>query len=267
MPKNNINTHKKLPVSLCLVVLNEEKSLKLCFQNIGNVVDEILVLDTGSTDNTADVARALGAQVFSYEWDENFSNARNILLEKAHNDWVLWMDGDEYYPPELVKEIHDRITSSGGCAGYYFPRRNYYFGKWLRYGGNYPDYQLKLFKKSESSAFLSRVHEKVKLRGEAGYFKNWCEHHPYPTVDEYFRKFKYYATLDAKRLRDEGEKVSPVNTVKWLFFKPVGRFVKRYVLKGGFLNGIPGLFAAVFDAVGYIVRYIKLWELQKGDVR
>ena len=233
MPKNNINTHKKLPVSLCMVVLNEAENLKHCFQHIGNVMDEILILDTGSTDNTADEARALGAQVFLYEWDENFSNARNILLEKARNDWVLWMDGDEYYPPGLVKEIQDRVTSTGGCAGYYFPRRNHYFGKWLRYGGNYPDYQLKLFKKSESSAFL---------------------------------KFRYYTTLDAKRLHDKGVKISPVNTVKWLFFKPVCRFLKRYLLRGGFLNGIPGLFAAFFDAAGYIVRYVKLWEMQKEEV-
>ena len=254
---------KKLPVSLCMIALDEAPNLKLCFAHIGPVVDEILVLDTGSKDGTPEVAEALGAKVFTYDWDENFSNARNFLLGKARNEWILWIDGDEFYPPGLVREIQERLQSNTGNVGFYFPRRNYYFGKWLRYGGNYPDYQLKLFKKSGSSSYRYRVHEKIALNGKTGYFSNWCEHHPYPTLDEYFRKFNVYTTLDAKKLLENGIKVSALNAVKWLVFKPAGRFAKRYVLKGGFLNGIPGLFAAFFDAAGYVVRYIKVTELLK----
>ena len=263
MAKNVQKNPEKLPVSLCMVALNEAANLKRSFEHIGGIVDEILVLDTGSTDGTQEMAEALGAQVFAYTWDENFSHARNFLLEKARNDWVLWIDGDEFYSFELVQEIRDTVNANSDYAGFYFPRRNYYLGKWLRFGGNYPDYQLKLFKKSSASSYEKRTHERVRLRGKAGYLKSWIEHHPYPSVDAYFRKNVVYSGLEAKSLQERGVRVTTVNTLHWLFVKPLLRFIKRYVLKGGFLNGIPGLFAAFFDAAGYITRYIKLWELQK----
>ena len=254
---------EKLPISLCIIVLNEAERLERCFEHISKIVDEILLLDTGSTDTTIQTAQDLGAVIYQYQWDGNFSNARNFLMEKARNDWVLWIDGDEYYPPELVEEIRQYITADEGFNGYYFPRRNYYLGRWLRYGGNYPDYQLKLYKKSTCSPHRNRVHEKVIVRGKTAYCKHWCEHHSYPTVNEYLEKFKRYTDLEAQRLKDEGEKITVLNTARWLFLKPCWRFVKRYFFKGGFLNGVPGFFAAFFDSVGYVVRYIKLWQMNR----
>ena len=257
------NSNEKMPVSLCIIARNEAKNLNRCFENIGDVVSEILLLDTGSSDGTNEVAKALGAQVFQYEWNEDFSGARNFLLQKARNDWVLWIDGDESYSKELMNEIRTKISGDEDIKGYYFPRKNYYFGKWLRFGGNYPDYQLKLFLKSASSKFQSRVHEKIEINGKTGYLSTPCDHYPYPTVNSYFSKFGVYTTLDAKKLMEKGVRVSFVNTIIWVGLKPTVRFLKRYLVKGGFLNGIPGLFAAVFDAAGIIVRYIKLWELNK----
>ena len=258
-------SQEKMPVSLCLIVRNEADNLKRCVEYIGEAVSEIILLDTGSTDGTPETAKELGACVFHYDWDENFSNARNTLLKKAKYGWVLWIDGDEFYPPGLVNEIREKITSDDTYPGYYFPRKNFYFGSWLRYGGNYPDYQLKLFKRSAAFQFTSRLHEKIELNGKAGYVSNACEHYPYPTIDSYFHKFGFYTTLEAKKMLDSGMSVSFMNSLMWLFLRPASRFFKRYVLKAGFLNGFPGLFAAVFDAAGYIVRYVKLWELQKRN--
>ncbi|MFC1553165.1 glycosyltransferase family 2 protein [candidate division KSB1 bacterium] len=255
----------KLPLSLCLIVKNEAKNLERCLDGISKLANEILVLDNGSDDGTQEVAQVLGAQVFSNEWDEDFSAARNLLLEKAQNDWILWIDADEHYPQPLLDEIEEKIKSGTDFAGFYFPRRNYYLGRWLKYGGNYPDYQLKLFRKSSSGGFLGRVHEKVKLDGRTGKMKNYCEHFPYPTIKDYMKKFHYYTDLDAKKLKDSGVNISVINTLKWLVLKPFGRVFKRYILKGGFLNGFPGIFAVFFDGAGYIVRYLKLWELYNKD--
>ena len=256
---------KKLPVSLCIIARNEAENLPRCLEHIGSAVDEILLLDTGSTDGTQETAERLGAVVYTYQWNGDFSAARNYLMGKTRNDWILWIDGDEYYPPELVEEIKLRITSDEGYNGYYFPRRNYYLGRWLRFGGNYPDYQLKLFKKSSCTLYQNRVHEKILVQGRIGYMKQWCGHYPYPTVESYMEKFRLYTDLEAQRLHDSGTAVSFFNTVKWLIFKPAGRFMRRYVIKGGFVHGIPGFFAAFFDAAGFIVRYIKLWEIQRAE--
>lgn len=259
-----MDSKEKLPVSLCIIARNEAQNLKRCFENVSSVVSEILLLDTGSNDGTAEVAKALGAQVFGYEWNDDYSAARNFLLQKTQNDWVLWVDGDEYYSRELMDEIRSKIFGDKDLKGYYFPRKNYYFGKWMRYGGNYPDYQLKLFLKSASSKFQSRVHEKIEISGKTGYLSTPCDHYPYPTLNSYFSKFGVYTTLDAMKLMEKGVNISFMNTILWVGLKPSLRFFKRYILKGGFLNGIPGLFAALFDSAGIIVRYIKLWELQKG---
>lgn len=258
------NKMGRLKVSLCLIALNEADNLKRCFQHIGSIVDEILVLDTGSTDGTLDIARQLGAKVFAYKWDDHFGNARTYLLKEAKNDWVLWIDGDEYYPLKLTNEIQNVIKSNKEYVGYYIPRRNYYFGKWLRYGGNYPDYQLKMFKKSAASVYKNRIHERIRLNGKTGYFSNYCEHYTYPTIDTYIQKNIKYSTLEAQRLYEKGVRANCVNSIKWLFIKPLFRFIKRYLLKAGFLNGRLGLFAAIFDAWGYIFRYVKLWEVQKN---
>jgi len=261
--RTEFETIKPLPVSLCIIAWNESDNLPRCFENIGSAVDEILLLDTGSTDSTIPVAESLGAEVFPYDWDENFSNARNTLMKRAKNDWVLWIDGDEYFPPELVAEIGQAVQSYSDNVGYFIPRKNYYFGKWLRYGKNYPDYQLKLFRKSKASGYKKRIHEKIILNGKTGYLKYACEHHPYPTIDSYFKKFHKYTSLEAKNLSDSGEQISLINSIKWLIIKPIIRFTRRFILYGGFRNGLPGLFASFFDCAGYVVRYIKLWEMKK----
>jgi len=252
----------KSDITLCILARNEVDNLKNCFSNIATVVDEILLLDTGSTDGTAAVAEALGAKVFQYTWDENFSRARNLLLEKVETEWVLWIDCDEVYPQELVDEILMVVRSDLEYAGYYFPRKNHYLGRWLRHGKNYPDYQLKLFMKPAVSQYKNMIHEKVDLKGKTGRLVNAIEHHPYPTVGSYIQKFNEYTTLEAKRLYDRGERITVANTTKWLLFKPAWRFFRRYVIYGGFRDGFPGFFAAFFDVAGYVVRYMKLWELQ-----
>ncbi|MCP4723512.1 MAG: glycosyltransferase family 2 protein [bacterium] len=253
---------KKLPVSLCIIAKNEAKNITGCLRNIGEIPDETLLLDTGSDDGTPEVAIALGASVFHYEWNEDYAKARNTLVEKAKNDWILWIDCDEVYPPGLIDEIKQAVLDAKDHSGYYFPRKNHYFGKWLKYGGHYPDYQLKMYRKTAFKGYLNRLHEKVELTGTVGKMNTPCEHHPFRTVDDYLGKFNRYTTIDAKILFEKGETTGLLNTLSWLFFKPVFRFIRRYFFKGGFLNGKAGFFAAFFDSATYIVRYTKLWKLK-----
>lgn len=254
-----------MPVSLCLIARNEAANIQRCLGGVAGSVAEILVLDTGSTDNTRQEAEKHGATVFDYNWAEHFGQARNFLVDKAHNDWLLWIDGDEYYPPELLNEIRSLFENGPGFDGYYVPRRNYYFGRWLRHGGNYPDYQLKLFKKSAASTYGENIHEGVRLQGKAGYLVNCCHHYSYPTIDKYIEKNIRYSTLEARKLIAKGIEPSPLSAVKWLVVSPAVRFIRRYIFKGGFLDGYPGLIASLFDAWGYIIRYARLWEIRKND--
>ncbi len=254
---------KKLTLSLCIIAKNEAKNIRKCLQYIGGTVSEILLLDTGSDDGTPEVARALGVDVYHYNWDEDYARARNTLVEKTKHDWILWIDCDEVYPPELVEEIKRAVKEDSEYSGYFFPRKNHYFGKWLKYGGHYPDYQLKLFRKSSFNGYTCRLHEKAGLTGNVGKLKNPCDHHPFNTVEDYFVKFDRYTSIDAKVMYEKGVGTGFINTMSWLFIKPLFRFLRRFFIKGGFLNGKEGFFAAFFDSATYIVRYIKLTKIKR----
>ncbi len=263
MMNDIIKATEKQPVSLCMILKDEAKRIDKCLKKISRIVDEVLVLDTGSEDDTVEKVKTYGAQVFTFDWDNDFSKARNMLRDRATNDWLLWIDGDEFFSHELIQEICEKLNSNSEVAGYFFPRKNYFFGTWMKNGGNYPNYQLKMFKKSQSSPYEYRVHEKVQLKGTIEFMSHPIDHYPYDSVESYFNKFNHYTSLDALKLKDKNVRINVGNTIVWLLIKPILRFTRRYILKQGFRDGFPGFFAIVFDVAGYIVRYIKLWELEK----
>ncbi|MBD3170063.1 MAG: glycosyltransferase [candidate division Zixibacteria bacterium] len=250
------------PISLCIIARNASNLLENCLRNVRGISDEIIILDTGSSDNTPQKAREMGAKVIEYHWRMDFADARNTAMDASTNDWLLWIDTDEYYPAELIEEIKKSL-SNRNCSGYRIPRKNYFFGSWLKHGGNYPDYQMKLFRKSSAERFRGRVHESIKIKGAIGKLKNPCEHLSYPSVDSYLRKFGEYSSIQALMMHENGMRVNVVNSINYLLVKPLFRFIRRYIFKGGFRDGYPGLLACLFDFCGYIVRYAKLWEINK----
>jgi len=260
----NQDKEKGGSLSLCMIVKNEEENLKKYLSCIIDIVDELIVIDTGSTDDTMKIAEEFGGKVYNSPWEGDFAKLKNEAGSYAKSEWLLIIDADEKVSKVLKDEIIQIIKDGSEFNGYYMPRKNYYLGKWLKFGGNYPDYQLKLFRRGKGVYHPPPLHPKVIIDGKIGYLKNPLEHFPYETVGEYLKKFELYTTYDALFLEMKNVKVNFINSVRWIVIKPSIRFIKRYFLKLGFLNGIPGLFACIFDALNYAVKYIKLWHIYEN---
>lgn len=234
-------------------------------RNAGRTVDaalksvrfagEIVVLDSGSEDRTADISRRHGARVFTDARPPGgFGPARNLAMSKARGKWIFFLDGDEVVPPALRAEILRAIRDDGSPAAFDMPRRNFYFGDWVRFGGRYPDRQRRLFRAGRAR-YTGDLHERMVVNGPVGRFKSPIDHHPYQDLEEYFRKLGFYGNEQAKILRRKGIKPGPWTAARLLLLLPVSRFTRRFIFKGGFLDGRAGFFACLHDALTYIYTW------------
>lgn len=241
-------------ISLVMIVKNEEKNLAKCLNSVENLVDEIVIVDSGSTDKTIEIAKTFGAKIFKREFD-SFSNQKNYALSIATNEWVLHLDADEVLSKELVEEIKFVIINTK-LDGFYLIRTNFFLGKQMKYSGINKEYRLRLAKKSVSKYVGGIIHEELIVNGKVGKLKNIMIHNSYPTISSYFNKLEQYTTLGAKKLLETNKKAKVIDIV----FKPPFEFIKRYILKCGFLDGIRGFIWAVLYAFYTFIKYIKLWE-------
>jgi len=207
--------------------------------------------------------REAGCRVYSRPNNTNLNVNKSYAMEQANGDWVFYVDPDERIPEILVSEIEKVIQDTTNSA-FKLNRRNHYFGNWLRHGSQYPDTQLRLFRK-DSAHFPNRhVHEKLVVEGSIGKLNNDMLHFPYLNISQFLSKFDFYTRVEAGYLRDSGVRITAGNSLRFLVLKPFSRFFRRYFLKGGFRDGLPGLFCAIFDALNFVVRYFKLWELTQN---
>ncbi len=181
-------------------------------------------------------------------------------MEQASGDWLFYIDPDERLPDLLVSEIKEIVKDTVHSA-FRLNRRNHYFGHWLRHGSQYPDTQLRLFRKGMAKFPNQHVHEKLNVLGSIGKLQNDMLHFPYRNISQFLSKFDFYTGVEAGYLRDAGVRVNFSNTLRFTVLKPFTRFFRRYIFKGGFRDGLPGLFCSVFDVLNYVVRYFKLWEM------
>ena len=221
---------------------------------------EIVYVDCESQDDSLEFARDLGCRVFSRPNNNNLNVNKSYAMEQASGDWIFYVDPDERIPENLVEEIEKVIQATTNSA-FKLKRRNHYFGHWLRHGSQYPDTQLRLFQRGSASFPNQHVHEKLVVEGSIGSLQNDMLHFPYLNISQFLSKFEFYSGVEAGYLRDAGVQVTAGNSIRFLLLKPFSRFLRRYLFKGGFLDGFPGLFCAIFDALNFVVRYFKLWEL------
>ena len=243
-------------ISVVIITKNEERNLEACLRSV-SFADEIIVVDADSTDNTVKIARKFTSQVFNRKWD-NFANQKNFGIDRARNEWVLSIDADERVSFALREELKNLRPAAGGYA---FPIRNYFLGKWLKHGGQYPDYHLRLFNRRKGRFMFNvrQVHEGVYLKEGAleKKLENCVEHYSYQSIYAYLRKFNNYTYLDAKGRKEKG--LAP--SVYGLFLRPVHRFLKWYFLQLGALDGLHGLLFHSFSAFYYFTCEVKLFEL------
>lgn len=243
-------------ISSIIIAKNEEANIGRCIDSLKDCIDEIvLVVDDSSSDRTLEIAESKGAKVFHRKW-MGYSKTKEFALSQTVNEWVLWIDADEALTPELANEIKAFSKSAPEHAAYSMPRKAYFLGRWILHGGWYPGKVTRLFNKTKAGFSDSDVHEKLLIDGTVGSLKNDMEHYTDPSIKHYYSKFNKYTSLAAEELEKNGKSFKITD----ILLRPLFLFVKMYILRGGFLDGMQGFMLAVFSANYVFTKYCKLWE-------
>ncbi len=247
--------HAKLSVTI--ITLNEEANIRRTLESV-QWADEIIVLDSGSIDRTVSICREFTGKVFHQDW-LGYGKQKNAAIDKATGDWVLSLDADEPVEPELGAEIRTIISLPGPDDGFRIPRKTYFLGKWIKHGGWYPDYNLRLFRKGKGRFEERVVHEAIRIEGSIGHTRHAIMHFAYPDLDSYLSAINKYSSLAVDVMAAKG--ISPAKTT-WLniVFRPVITFLLKYVFRLGFLDGKHGLILNLFHASYVFTKYAKAWE-------
>ena len=246
-------------ISVVLAVFNEEDNLKNCLESVKAFAWEIVIVDGGSTDKTLDIANEFGAVIIRTDNPPNFHINKNKAIDEARGDWILQLDADEVVSDELAKEIKNVISLKSDTAGYWIPRQNFFLGRFLTKGGQYPDYTLRLYRRGRGKLPVKDVHEQAVVEGEGGYFKNDLMHLRDRNFSIYMERFNRYTDLLATQIKDEGAKKNIISFSNYIFIKPIIWFVKTYLRHRGYVDGFPGFVFALFSALRFPVAYIKFW--------
>lgn len=261
MKENSVNGMEGVEngISVIMIVNNEEAVLAETLESV-RWADEIVVVDSGSTDRTPEICRSFsGVRFVEHPW-EGFGRQKNVALAHATHPWVFSLDADECVSPALAAEIR-RAVADAACDGYLVKRKNFYGEQWIRHCGWWPDEVLRLFRR-DAGRFSDRpVHETVELNGRVGRLDNPLEHRSFHTVADFIRKADAYSTLGARLMREKGRRSSAFKALSHGLFT----FFKTYVLRRGFLDGRAGVLIAVSNAVGVFYRYMKALELQERE--
>jgi glycosyltransferase involved in cell wall biosynthesis len=247
----------KLPITVAIIAHNAGRQIGPCLASVG-FADEILVVDSGSSDDTAQVALRHGARVETKEW-LGFGRQKQHAVSIARNDWVLCLDTDERVSERLARSIRTALSSRRYKA-YRMPRRNRFLGAWLAHGEGYPDWTLRLFHRSSASWSNDEVHEAVLTTAQVGRLDGDLLHDSAEDIATYAAKQNRYTTLHAEALFNQGVRAS-----SWrLIASPLARFVKFYFFRLGFLDGGPGFAHIVIGCHSTFLKYLKLIELERG---
>ena len=243
-------------ICCAIVVFNEERNIREALDSV-SWMDEIIAVDSYSADNTVQICREFTPHVFQRKWN-CFGEQKNFAIDHATSDWVFILDADERVSDGLRAEIQRVLAASdqAGPVAYTLPRKNYYYGEWVRWGGVYPDYQLRLFRRGVGRLDDSEPHNRFVFEGLHGYLTNDLDHYTERTIEDHFKKFNNFTTLAAR------ERGKTKKTVRWtdLTVRPLFTFWKYYVRRQGFRDGVRGLIVCVFASMYTFVKYAKLWD-------
>jgi glycosyltransferase involved in cell wall biosynthesis len=245
-------------LSVVIVTRNEEERIRACLEAVA-WADELVVVDAESEDKTASIARELTDHVIVRAWP-GFAAQKNHGLDAARGAWILSLDADEIVSPALRAEIERIIELDGLADGYAVPRRNIFWGRWVRHGGLYPDWQVRLFRRGRGRFSERAVHESVQVDGAVERLAGHLEHRSYRDVSDFLARADRYSTLAAEDFIARGRRVHAWDVV----LRPLGRFVGMYVLARGFLDGWRGFLLAALYAYYVLIRCAKVWERTKA---
>jgi glycosyltransferase involved in cell wall biosynthesis len=253
----NLTRLNPFPLSLSIIARNEEANISRCLQSAAGLAQEIVVVDSGSTDRTREIAEGFGAKVTHQDW-LGHRDQKNVALALCTQPWVLALDCDEELSVELRQSV-ERFFSEGQSDrvdGAECNRKVWFLGRWITHGDWYPDRKLRLFRRDKAKWAGSPEHDYVELNGTVTRLKGDLHHYSFPSMSRYVEKINTFSDVFLARQKAEGK--------EWALFatlaRPVWRFFRAYVLRAGFLDGFPGLWIAVSTAYFAFVRYSRKFE-------
>lgn len=247
-------------ISVVLAVFNEEKNLKACLTSAKNCAGEIVVVDGGSTDRTLDIAREFNAKIILTSNPQNFHINKNKAIDAASEDWILQLDADEVLTDKLAEEINRTISLKSNINGYWIPRKNFFLGKFLTKGGQYPDYTLRLYRNGKGRLPAKDVHEQAIVEGSTGCLKNDLLHLRDKNFSAYLKRFNRYTDLLAEQIKNGDTNKNAFSFLDYLLIKPLIWFFKAYFRHRGCVDGFPGFVFALFSSLRFPVAYLKLMQ-------
>lgn len=245
-------------ISVVLAVFNEEENLRRCLDSVKNLAWEIVIVDGGSNDKTLDIAKEFNAKIIRTNNPQIFHINKNKAIDAASGDWILQLDADEVVSKELGEEIKKISLVEADITGYWIPRKNFFLGRFLKKGGQYPDYTLRFYKKGKGRLPAKDVHEQAAVKGKLGYLKNDLLHLRDKNFAQYMYRFNRYTDLFATQLVDEKLRINFLSFINYILFKPVYWFVKAYFRHRGYIDGFPGFIFALFSSLRFPVTYLKV---------
>jgi glycosyltransferase involved in cell wall biosynthesis len=249
-------------VTVTIITLNEAAHIADAIDSAA-WADEIIVVDSGSADDTLAIARTKGARTDTRKWT-GYVDQKNYAAGLASHDWIFSLDADERIPPTLSSEIRALLATEPSHHGYRVPRVTYHLGRWIRTTDFYPDYQTRLYNRRKARWQGRHVHESVTVDGPAGQLTNELEHYSYRDLNDHLNRINAYSTLAAQQMHESGRRARAVD----LLVHPPAAFLRNYLLRRGFLDGTAGLTLSIVNAYSVFLKFAKLWELQRvGSVK
>jgi glycosyltransferase involved in cell wall biosynthesis len=246
-------------LTVTVITRNEAANIEGALESV-KWADEIVVVDSHSTDDTAAIARRYTRRIEVRDWP-GYSAQRNYAAEIASYDWILALDADERVPAELATEIQAILREGTSEGGYRMPRVSHYLGRWIRGTDWYPDYQLRLYDRRVGRWNGKRVHESVELlEGRPGTLRHDLQHYPYRDISDHVTSIDHYTTLAAEEWHFEGRRTNLLE----MAVHPPAAFLRNYLLRGGIRDGMPGFLISVLNTHYVFLKLLKLWELQSG---
>ena len=242
-----------MKISVSIVVHNEARFLRTCLESV-KWADEIIIVDTGSTDDSVKIAAEYTEKIFIVENDPNININKQKGIDKCSGDWILYLDPDEEISSALADEFKSAVNESAADA-YLIPRKNIFFGKWLKWGGHYPDYQLRFFKKGRAHFPCEDIHERLAIDGIIGKMKTPLLHYTAISKEFYRDKLKIKAEFTGRKMYEKlgSKRFQPF--VKYMILKPMAYFIIYFLFKGEFLNGTAGIWAFKFKVLNAAMNY------------
>lgn len=244
-------------LSVVIITRNEEHNIGRCLTSVA-FADEIIVVDSQSSDRTVDIARSQGAIVINHDF-KGYGDAKQTGVDRASQDWVFSIDADEAVSPRLAEEIRRTISDNEAADGYFVPRCTNFLGRWIRHSNWYPDYVLRLFRRDKGRFDGAVVHEKVEVDGRVEKLKADLLHYSYPSMEEYLRKFDIYTTMGAEQALKAGKRAGWWSVTA----KPLAALIRHFIIKQGFRDGLEGFLISVLSSGAVMVKYAKLRHMQK----